>query len=328
MSVLRNQQIKDILEADAKYRNLAFNRMRQNVSQFDAVAKPQTEDDSVKLLDVDATIQKLGSLLDEKLLAYATISEYVGQITDFKKNTEYFQALKVFFDFGSVVNLYNKIVYTYQKEVKNSVKELIKSKLMVLSDSVAKMSIYTNEIDSELSKGETEKDYRNLSGQSLKAINVYDRLNAQLQGREALALIRPEDLKYSTQTRSSLNEAFDKVRLGRTGDEDDDDEEKKEIQRPTSLVIKRRGRPPKTNVGKKEKEETDKKLMPPPPPRPPTAMAQGTPLMADNTEYKEDVPKSKKKLVLKQKSDIGKIPFDSEGNNVYMTDFDRTDDDV
>lgn len=323
MSVLRNQQIKDILEEDAKYRNLAFNRMRQNVSKFDAVAKPQSEDDSVKLLDVDATIQKLGSLLDEKLLAYATISEYIGLTTDFKKNTEYFQSLKVFFEFGSIVNLYNKIVFTYQKEQKNSVRELIKSKLMVLSDSVNKMSIYTNEIDSELSKSDSDKDIRSLSGQSLKAINVYDRLNAQLRDNEALSLIRPEDLKFSTQTRSSLNDAFNMVRLGRSGDEPDKDDEKKEFARPQSLVQKRRGRPLGSKSRPKDRED-DTKLMPPPPSR--VAKAQGTPAIEDNTEYKEDRPRPKKKLVLKKME--GQIPFDSENQNIYMTDLEgRTDED-
>jgi len=321
MSVLRNQQIKDILEADAKYRNLAFNRMRQNVSQFDAIAKPQNEDDTIKLNDVDATIQKLGSLLDEKLLAYATISEYLGQSFGFSKNTEYFQALKVFFDFGSVVNMYNKVVFIYQREPKNSVKELIKSKLMVLSDSVEKMSIYTNEVDNELPKYETEKDYRKLSGQSLKAINVYDRLNAQLKGNEALSLIRPEDLKLSTQTRSELNKTIEMMKEGRTGDEpDDDEEEKRRAEVAPSLVVKvqkRRGRPP--SKSKLEKLEKDRELMPPPPPRK-MATAQGTPAIEDNTEYKEDVPKPKKNLILKKPN-----AFDSEGNNIYMTDFDKTD---
>lgn len=319
MSVLRNQQIKDILEEDGKYRNLAFNRMRQNVSKFDAVAKPQSEDDSVKLLDIDATIQKLGSLLDEKLLAYTTISVNVGQIADFKK-TEYFQALRVFFDFGSVVNLYNKIVFMYQKEPKNSVKELIKSKLMVLSDSVNKMSFYTNQIDNELTQTITETDYRKIAGQSLQAINVYDRLNAQLQNQEALSLIRPEDLKFSTQSRSSLNKAFDMVRLGRSGDEDD--------EKVVSLVKpKKKGRPPGSK-SKPKGEEDDTKLMPPPPSRVP-ANAQGTPAMEDNTEYKEDTPRQKKKIVLKKME--GKIPYDSENQNPYMTGYDgeegRTDDD-
>jgi hypothetical protein len=218
MALLRKQQIKDILEEDGRIRNLAFNRIRQNVGNFDKSSKPLTEDDDFKILDIDASVEKLSSLLTEKITAFSAI--------EFKKS-DTFQAIKSFFSYGEVVNLYNKIVAVYLNEPKLSVKDLIKNKLQTISDQISILSNATTQLSQGVYEEQTldKRQKKSVSFDTLrpeifKAVEVYDRIDAQLRGNERLTLIRPEDI--SSLSKSKMRELGLDISQGLSGADADE----------------------------------------------------------------------------------------------------------
>lgn len=136
MSILRNQQIDEILDADNKINRQLFERIKTQVKQFAEEKKERNAMQITNDVNLDSNVERLLKILEEKYNAGETFL-----MSSFTYDSSNQKSLEKLLNNQEIITLYNKIVNLLNSStLEESQKEALKLKILDLKPLIDSIS--------------------------------------------------------------------------------------------------------------------------------------------------------------------------------------------